>query len=700
MVRSSTSSVAPARQARAVRRRTISRRDRVHDPGLVGHIDSHVAKHAIPLTYGQGTPDWFVLRMFSVTSTGAATLLAQRNPLSTVKQKRDMLKRLFGIWRLNRICNTSAKPDKVAQFEIGSSNEVPVLRALPGFMRTMRYAAINEVPTTARDVVREGRALHSPPPVLELRGDPPLYRHRDPYSFVATSIDGLALLGAHDDTLPATVGVEIKTLKGVALRGAAGRGKRRLLLEALSTVTAGLCEQHDLRVILCGLDTEVAELLIPEKNHRTQVLHHAATLGLNEVLFVRADTTEILYVLILVVGAQRRRRHLRRLKEVWNLLDLGWVREERGVEYMELRPTDMKRSFVDEATLRFQYGYWLSLVMNAAEHGPLPRVDRIWPAFVRLHNLRKRGVDLFSRDKKQVMPDLRAYPPVTRLSINHIAGQMRNACIVYNMMQSYRRIREARTMKAIKRALRKMPFRTFMRHAMSYWEESIRIRAPDGLHALRVHQAPNIAAVAAVAVGGQAPAAVHNGNDHNNGGIATVAATVEQQQKVRQLMAARHNKRSAFWGTPAGIELRTYANFTPATADGVPNHTSVQVKRTDGRGSKTGRCVVCNPSASTKEGRFTKHACARCGAWLCRVANNRHFTDEPNLSCWDWFHSHAELLPRSGRPVAWTAGIVHKRRATASSAAAAAAAVPAVPVGGAHAVVLAGVAGDESQENG
>lgn len=419
-------------------------------------IFQHILEQCWILTQCQGTPEWFVLRRFRITSSVAAPILRR---VALVTPSRDdivpfltKVLALLGV-KISLVAQAEREYTQEELLQTGmtrpmlveicraknvntSGNKATLISNIlskkpqqdidstflstwfmkPYSNRNMRIGSDNEnyVRRGIEDFIAEfGRGIK----VTELFEIGLVCRKGAEYA--ATSADGIALLTAPDNTCTIAA-VEIKTKTTTQTQKVAA--KRAMELGEFNSID-----------IIS--DAAKFHICVSDVIHRGQVLHHAAVLGVDYVLYVVAEPGHIYNIVLIHVPDDVRATYLQVL-DIIAIRHLKWIYnpETSSEAEMPQYANDAYGYASDRDTVRQSFFLWKALV-DAKKRGgdtPLPPATAIIPTCIALWNNLKVGIDTFSRQMKNMQPKHQKLKPLSAMWLRLLK------IIVYNVLCTYR----------------------------------------------------------------------------------------------------------------------------------------------------------------------------------------------------------------------------------------------------------------------
>jgi len=139
----------------------------------------------------------------------------------------------------------------------------------------------------------------------------------------------------------------------------------------------------------CRAATPTFRRLVPNADHRSQLIHQAATFESPAVVYAVGTTQRILYKVIVLVPTAVRRQHVARLSVVAEPL-LGWL-------YRADAKPPAFAPFDHAEVIQSHHQMWWALRLHVIKHGPLHPVFQMRNAIVVLYNNVMGGVDAVDR---------------------------------------------------------------------------------------------------------------------------------------------------------------------------------------------------------------------------------------------------------------------------------------------------------------
>jgi hypothetical protein len=579
------------------------------------------------LTESQGTPEWFLLRKFSITSTVAKAVLDMDDDRSP--EDKDWMRNNLGIQfrdaideptiedadyaamsfpelivkgkkELMEICKSLGhrtsgnKKDMVNRIKTGvntqRANHKSDLEKLAKcwFLKPLvKKASLKMGSVNERFVLRAVKNIGVYNPDIHVLAGPyefGLVRRKDK-PWLATSVDGVVALNI-GDAQEFNCAIEIKTMTFP-----------HTVAEARA-----IAAQHT-KVMLCSFGDDVfKKCLKPE--YRVQCLHHACVMGLNCVLFIVASGTNIIYYLLICMEDEDTARYEKLLDPMKE--SLNWVYGDAPFPQEGFGDGLLQNGYhVDVHSVRLQLALWKSTHDFIAKHEmrPLPRCKYIVPSGIAYWNKTKGFVDVMSRLLSHIKIPFQKGGPVLQLIFRFISIMVVNGHLTSSLLKltqedfdnedSYNDIR--------KRMSNSSTLNDFVKILATHFELPGCMYDVNSEHNVR-------------------------DDDDNEQTAEGIFSKLPMNRKLRQqeintfkkLLVNKRKLGVVFnEGLPKKIRLDcSYShNMVPATGQG--------------------RCVLCTLK---KKESWPKYKCKTCGVFLCRTppANGR-------LSCEEKWHSNNDL---------------------------------------------------------
>jgi hypothetical protein len=383
-------------------------------------------------TKSQGTPEWFILRLFRLTSTLSHRVLPRcRDSLSQTavwllendlglhlestmesapvdpSHASKSMEQLMRMSRteLSNIAKSYGRPhsgskEKLAfQIQEGVKEQIE-LTTYEKLLKSTFVVPLSDKEKTPHKIGSLNEAKVRAALQEIMKGYDVTLRDcwecgllsQDSQKFLATSLDGWLVYSENDDS-PCEewkhAGLEIKTPTGSA--------KRELVMR-LRDEFGEYTEST--------LGDDLFKALVYEPNYRVQVLHHAAVCNFEKVLFIVANEYKPIFSTLISFTTSQKQIYKSLLMEIY-YRDLSWAyttawndakNPENHVPQFRQRAVSTSSFGTDQEVLLFQYALWRILLKLVREAGmPLPRAKRIVPSIVAFWNKGKGRIDEMSR---------------------------------------------------------------------------------------------------------------------------------------------------------------------------------------------------------------------------------------------------------------------------------------------------------------
>jgi hypothetical protein len=192
---------------------------------------------------------------------------------------------------------------------------------------------------------------------------------------------------------------------------------------------------------------------IIETQHRSQILHQAAVMGLNKVLYTVATKSCIVYVVLVSFSVDEVECYLRLMKRLLTML--SWTKDDAPV--FPRIPLGGIGGCPDQETLQTVFFLVKQMREAVIANGkPFPPAKRIVPKIVVMWNLCKGMTDTFSRCLKNIKPNFKSLHPYAFIWIRLIMTMMWNCHLVLRLFRAEETISNATSITLIHEVLNKV----------------------------------------------------------------------------------------------------------------------------------------------------------------------------------------------------------------------------------------------------
>ena len=422
-------------------------------------------------TATQRTPEWFLLRLFTFTST-TALAVAQRMKHDSDLMSPEAVQLLHDDLGIARPCaDGTAAVDPAVKYGRYMEMSIDQLELQTKKLLKQILAAFN-VPgrSTMTDKRVMARAVKSGP-VKEtvinrsefeefVRSTMMKPRKKTPSTALGTAnedniLSGLAAFTAGSNVVeilekPKEVGLAVRKGKrhlGTNADGASPAADLKIsgepspdgaVIELKTMTTASTIRQAKQRVEhkvdRCQLGDAKFKRIVREPGYRLQTLHHATVYQLRYVVFVVASGTAIINVLLIDV-AESKRRIWEQLLDDYTLQHLQPIYGDCGLPRMEEKNLSNGSYRIEPETVQVTLALWRAL--NAAvelNDGPVPPLRHLQPRLVSWWNATKGMVDVISRYLKHVPVHVGSASPALVLVIRFCLVYSINTCIATKLL--------------------------------------------------------------------------------------------------------------------------------------------------------------------------------------------------------------------------------------------------------------------------
>ena len=420
-------------------------------------------------TVAQRGPEWFILRLFTFTSTTAAATVRR---LNTEHLSSDQVALLHGHLGIVPAVDASAQdPQEVyAEYlemsvdELASQTKTQLSKILSAFKvkgrskikdKIKMAEAILQGPTEEASIQRSEfeefvRASHLKP------------RKRTAATAIGTANEAKVLAGLQEFTAGSSI---VEFLQPPREAGFAARSEKRHLgtsvdgtcssedvkisgehpaqgtvVEIKTMTNAGTVHEAEQRMVQsidsCCFGDAKFRKLVWTVGYRIQLLHHATVLKLDHVVFVVAKARSIIYVVLIRFNQPSRDLYEKMLDDYMTQHLLPIYGTNVALPEMSEKNLSQGNYRIEPETVRLNLSLWRALNKAVVENGgPVPELVHLLPRLISWWNACKGMVDVISRYLKNVHVQIGSASPALVLLVRFCLIFGVNSCITTKLLK-------------------------------------------------------------------------------------------------------------------------------------------------------------------------------------------------------------------------------------------------------------------------